>query len=153
MLRTPLPLRLLAACLLVAGCAGVPPADVSVETGPELIAELGRAGWAVRPTQLVALSGLASTGAAYTAEQVPPDEHVLLVFDTTEDGEPMPADRVDADVTQLRRLFAGRGVVIYRQPRLLVVTFGRARTALGDRLERWLGVPVTAAPRGERSGT
>ena len=130
---------------LVAGCAVAPRSDVRVTTAAELVAELGRAGWTVRPAALLTPIGLASTGTAYTAELVAPGR-TLLVFDTTVDGEPMAPDQVDADVARLRRAFAGEGAVVYRRPRLVVVTFGRVRDALDDRLERWLGAPVAARP-------
>lgn len=140
------------ALLLLAGCAAPPPTEVQVATASDLVAALGRAGWTVRPTTLLTPTGLFSAGTAYTAELVPP-RRTLLVFDTTEDGGPMAPERIDSDVTQLRRAFAGQGAVVYRRPRLLVVTFGRARGALDDRLEQWLGRPVSALPGGERSGS
>lgn len=144
--------RVLVASLVLIGCASAPRSDVTVTTSQELIGALGRAGWTVRADRLLSPTGLFSTGAAYTAEQVPPGRR-LLVFDTTEDGEPMPSGLVDSDVAQLRRLYAGRGVTVYRRPRVMVLTFGRGRNALDDRLESWLGRPVTAAPEGEREGS
>ena len=140
---------LLGVSFLGVGCAGSPSPEVRIATAAELVAELGRAGWTVRPTTLLTPSGLFSTGAAYTAELVPPAQ-TLLVFDATEDGEPLPSGLVDSDVARLRQAFAGQGAVVYRRPRLIVVTFGRARGALDDRLEAWLGAPVGAG--GERAG-
>lgn len=100
-------------------------------------------GWTTRPVQFVRPIGVVGHGTVYRVEG-----RTLAVFDYASPEE--AARSAPRDATYLLHLNAGRGVQVYRRETLVVLTYGRGRSAFDLRLATLLSGP-SLAPEPRRS--
>ncbi|WP_420455102.1 hypothetical protein [Rubrivirga sp.] len=132
------------AALLLAGCASLGPTPSEtpgVETRGDLVRAFSERGWRAVPVRFVRPVGVVGEGTVYRVEG-----RTVVVYDYASPEQAAAA--APADVVRLVRLDAGRGVQAYRRPALVVLTYGRLRTAFDLRLADLLAGPSVA--RAER---
>ncbi len=135
----------LVAALTLAGCAGLGPADAEapgvgapgVETRSDLVRAFSERGWRAVPVQFVRPIGIVGEGTVYRVEG-----RTVVVYDYASPEQAAAA--APADEVRLVRLDAGLGVQAYRRPTLVVLTYGRLRTAFDLRLADLLTGPSMA---------
>ena len=145
-MRSSLPrLSLVLGALIVAGCAPLGLTRAADETPPpETRGDLVRAfldrGWTTTPLALDTPVDVVGQGTVYRVEG-----RTVVVYDyvSAEEAEEHAMD----DARWLLRLTAGQGTRVYRRPSLVVVTYGRARTAFDLRLADLLAGPLVTADR------
>ena len=141
------PPRLLAsvAALLVAGCAPLGLSQAPDEAPPaEVRGDLVRAfldrGWTTTPLAFTAPPGVVGRGTVYRVRG-----RTVAVYDY---GSAREADAsASDDARRLLRRTAGQGSTVYRRRSLVVVTYGRTRTAFDLRLADLLAGPALGPPR------
>lgn len=132
------------------GCAGVLPGPAPDGTPPaesrhDLVRAFHEQGWTTIPLQFVQPVGIVGQGTVYSVHG-----RTVVVYDYAS-AEEAAAAALD-DARRLRRLAAGRGATVYRRPALVVLTYGRTRTAFDLELARILSGPsVRKAIAPERS--
>ena len=134
---------LLASVLLAAGCAPLgltraPGQTPPAETRLDLVRAFLDRGWTTVPLAFTAPAGIVGQGTVYRVEG-----RTVAVYDygSTEEADAAALD----DARRLLRRTAGQGSTVYRRRSLVVVTYGRARTAFDLRLGRLLAGPALAA--------